>query len=58
MPIPTLSIEDEPHGQPRQHVPPRLAGLVTGLACTDFRYLLAVIQDRGKPYLRAVVWGN
>ncbi|WP_058555972.1 hypothetical protein [Thiohalocapsa sp. ML1] len=51
MPIPTLHIEDETCGEPRQPVPLRLACLVTGLTCADFRYLFAVIQDRGERYL-------
>jgi hypothetical protein len=40
VPIPTLHIDDEALGQPRQPVPLRLACLVTGLTCADFRYLL------------------
>jgi hypothetical protein len=53
VPIPTLHIEDETCGEPRQPVPLRLACLVTGLTCADFRYLLAEIQERGQPYLSA-----
>ena len=53
MPIPTLQIADEALGQPRQPVLLRLACLVTGLTCADFRYLLADIQAGGQPYLSA-----
>jgi hypothetical protein len=48
-----LSIADEALGQPRQPVPLRLACLVAGLTCADFRYLLAEIQAGGQQYLIA-----
>lgn len=35
MPIPPLTIQDEPHGLPRQPVPLRLTCLVTGLTCAS-----------------------
>jgi hypothetical protein len=53
VPIPTLHIDDEAVGQPRQPVALRLARLVTGLTCADFGYLLAEIQAGGQPYLSA-----
>jgi hypothetical protein len=51
--VPTLRIEEAALGLPRQPVPLRLACLVTGLTCADFRYLLAEIQAGGQPYLSA-----
>jgi hypothetical protein len=53
LPVPTLRIEEEALGLPRQPVPLRLACLVTGLTCADFGYLLAEIQAGGQPYLSA-----
>jgi hypothetical protein len=44
MPVPTLRIEEEALGLPRQPVPLRLACLVTGLTCADFRHPLAAIR--------------
>jgi hypothetical protein len=53
LPLPSLHIEDDTRGEPRQPVPLRLACLATGLSCADFRYLLAEIQAGGLPYLGA-----
>ncbi|WP_156427945.1 hypothetical protein [Thiohalocapsa sp. ML1] len=53
MPIPTLHIADEALGQPRQPVALRLACLVTGLTCADFRYLLAVLRNDDEQHLPA-----
>jgi hypothetical protein len=53
VPIPTLHIADEALGQPRQLVPLRLACLVTGLSCADFRCLLTFIQQRSEAHLAA-----
>jgi hypothetical protein len=53
MPIPTLRIDDEALGQPRQRVPLRLACLVTGLSCADFRCLLTSVQQRSEAHRAA-----
>ena len=51
MPLPSLKIEDDDLGLPRQPVPLRLAYLVTGLSFREFLYLLAVRQEDRYEYL-------
>jgi hypothetical protein len=53
LPIPTLHIADEALGRPQQPVALRLACLVTGLTCADFRYLLAVLRNDDEQHLLA-----
>jgi len=49
LPIPSLRIDDEALGQPRQPVPRRLVRLATGLIGIDSRDLLAVLRNGDEP---------
>ena len=56
MPIPTLHIDDEALGQPREPVPLRLACLITGPTCDEDRWITLGRAENGQLIVVVHTW--